>query len=387
MKKKSKIFYIGFLILLIASYCHATNYYVDTSKASGAEDGDGSYRSPWEYLSSIKLSAGDGVYLKEGVSTNLDAARCTAPCQKPIKITVPNVTLGCFDGNEDFDCDITLSTGAGMPKLDGGGTQPGTVAAIRANADNVTVQDIWVYNVSNHGIQVQKGAHDGVTFQRNRVEKTELQGLCMTNSDNSRIDGNWAEDINLVREGSCTSVGNAGITCDGGCSGTTISNNTVFNVYGEGIGNYWNKNYSGSANIIEKNTVHNTRSAGIHASEGWVIIRYNLVGVFDTGGDGYEKWFCGGTWPNCEYPFKSGGIAVNSTSARRAGANDNKYEIYGNFVHGVRSGGKGTRPGIACDMASGSRAQGDTIECLIYNNTLVDNEANIQVNKEGTRMG
>jgi hypothetical protein len=375
---------VGFIIAIILLFIKTAigaNYYVDCSAGS---DGSGTYASPWNvYTSHIAndLSNSDGVYFKGGVTCTLNGST-----RDKITITNSSVTIGCYDGDGDTTCEtIDITTGANMPKFDGGDTYPGGDYEhfLRIHAANVTVQDLWITNmVQGDGIQANGDTQAGnsATIQRCRVDDIWRQGISGRDCDNCTFTENYISNVLLVNDDSCTEVGSAGLTCDYGCDNTVISYNTVKQVYGECIGGYFSYN-TGNPIIIEYNTVYNCRSASIHSSESEYVVRYNIVGVFDEGGDGYEPHFYSGTYPNCTLETKSGAIAVNSTD-NNSTAFDSKFHIYGNFVFGYKQD-----PGIACDMTEAARTQGDTIECLIYNNTLVDNGPNIQTHHLGTDDG
>jgi hypothetical protein len=380
MKKIILIFLFIFAFALIAE---SANYYVDCSDSGSTNLG--TYAEPFKDLSSISVSNGDGVYFKGGVTCTLNGGT-----NDKITIINSNTTWGCYDGDGDFSCEnIVISTGANMPKFDGGDTYPGGDYEhfIRIHAQYVTVQDLWVTNmVAGDGIQANGNSQSGnnAVIQRCRVDDIWRQGISGNDCDNCTFTGNYISNVYLENGINCTDVSGVGLTCDYGCDGTVMSYNIVDGVYGEGIGHYWSNNSTDI--IIEYNVVHNTRSAGIHGSEGEATIRYNIVGVHDANQDGYEPHFHGGTYPNCINPFKSGGIAVNATDAGSTGAVDSSWKIYGNFVHGTRAIGSALRAGIECSITAAARTQGDTIECLVYNNTLVDNEINIRLNKAGSAM-
>jgi hypothetical protein len=377
---KTLIIILAFLVVPFLAF--GANYYVDCGAGS---DGSGTYASPWNvYTSHIAndLSNGDGVYFKVGVTCTLNGST-----RDHIYIVNSSVTIGCYDGDGSFDCSsIDIDTGANMPKFDGGDSYPGE-PFLRIRQPNVTVQDIWVTKMNHGGILADGNSYSGdsATIQRCRVDDLYRQGIYGSNSDNSLFTYNVVTDVNQIRATNCTDLGGAAMTCDNGCESTTLSYNKVFNNAGEGIGGYGNRN-TGSPNIIEFNEVHNNRSAGIHSTDSVTTIRYNIVGAYDTGGDGYESAWYGGTYPNCTESSYSGGIAVGGTTTYAAFAN--VYKIYGNLSSGNWNDlGSFSPVGIGCSIGSASRTQGDTLECIIYNNTSVDNEVNYRMNKAGSAMG
>jgi hypothetical protein len=298
----------------------------------------------------------------------------------PISIEVSGVTLGCYDGEDDFSCDGDPSTGTDMPKIDGGASYPTGMPVIRPHADNTTIQDIFVYNSAHHGIGQTTGGYDNLTVKRCRVEDAVKQGIFGKGTDNSTIGGSLADRNYVVNcktenSGDCTSVGGACITCDGNCDGTTISYNIVWGCFGECIGGFGQLNTT--KNIYEFNQVYNCRSVGIHFSDSKDIIRYNTVGVYDTGGDGYEEHFVNGTWPNCTDYNYTAGINVGGSTIYAAFASE--YEIYGNIVYGHEDSA-----GVTCTLLQSQRTQGDTLQCYIYNNTLIDNGDNIRIHRDYT---
>jgi hypothetical protein len=374
--------YLVILLLLVATPSFGANYYINCEAGS---DGDGSWASPWNVYStrlnpaSSALSDGDGVYFAEGTTCTLNGGT-----RDEIELDVANVTLGCADGNGDHSCDITIATGSGMPKFDGGSrsypTPTNDHAFIRIHASGVTVQDIWVADMSHGGIQAN-GTNpedgDSATIQRVRASGMYRQAIYGTNSDNSTITNNYVTDNLHIRATTCGAIGGAAVTCDWGCGGTTISYNTVYDNYGEGIGNYMNRN-TADPNYISYNIVHNSRSGNIHATDSETVIRWNLVGIYDTGGDLKEAYFDnsnGDTYPNCYKESNSGGITVQGTNENSASF-DNKYWIYGNVVHGFKN-----TPGIAASLGTTACSDGDTLWAVIYNNTVVDSDPNYRTNK------
>jgi hypothetical protein len=367
---------------LFLSNAHATDYYVDCSAGS---HGSGTYASPFQYMNDTVFDANiannDGIYWKINVTCTMDGST-----NKELIIDHSGVTLGCYEGDGDFSCTgLDTSDGTNMPTIDGVGSYPAdTLAVITVQASDVTIQDLYIYRSNGHGIWV-KGTYDNATIQRCRGEDIDKQGFFGQNSDNILIDSNYLENIKTENSSNCTAIGGAAITCDSGCKSGVISNNVVDGVYGECIGAYYNRN-TAQPIYMEDNKVYNCRSVGLHASDSEVHIRWNLVGSYDPDGDDDYKYWYNGTYPDCVSTTRTGGIATEGTAEDGANSFDSIYNIYGNFVSGMYNNTTDA-PGIACSIGAASRSDNDTIQCLIYNNTGVDNEVQFRLNNGGSAMG
>ena len=364
------------LFLLIAVNASAANYYVNCENSGSANEG--SFAQPWNVLSSISISSGDGVYFAGGTTCTLNGSTIDN-----IIISDASTTWGCYDGDGDFTCETAnIFTGANMPKFDGGNTYPvgDYESFIAITAANVTVQDLWITGMHAGGIEIDSNGDDGdyAIIQRNRVEDCRRQGIFGNQSTGSTFTKNFVTGVLNINDDNCTDIGGAAITCDSGCLDTTISYNFSIANYGEGIGSYYNRVTAGHPGIIEYNTVYNNRSAGIHSSDSETIIRYNIVGTYDIGGDGYEPTLYGGSYPSCGTlrSSNSGGIAVITVPS--GSAYDNVYHIYGNIVFGHVGCG-----GIDASMSEASETEGDTLTFYIYNNTIIDSNPGIRTNESG----
>jgi hypothetical protein len=339
---------VGFLC---ASAAEAATYYV---RSGGSDSADGrSHATAWASLSRVNrhsFAAGDSVLFHEGhrwvgqLTVDWPGTNSTRAVVGAYYLDGSNETRGYRTSRPTIDGEDRLPSGEFEP-------------LIHVRADRVRVENLRVQNSEGRGI--------GTT----NVDQIEVIGCSLSNmykggihflrSEGSRAEGNfvtvagiggreddvpWGASIEIVAS---TSV--------------VIRNNTVSEVWGEGINAHSGSQYT----LIENNRVFAARSAAIY-SDGApdTTIRRNIV--FGTAN---SEWWRGGNsvgggiiLNNEAYHYPAGGGSQSvSVQSKRA-------KIYGNLI-------AYTNQGIG---VWGNNVQESSFDgLLIYNNTLVDNNTQV----------
>jgi hypothetical protein len=336
--------------LLCATSAEAATYYV---RSGGNDSADGkSHATAWASLSKVNsysFAAGDRVLLHEGdrwVGT--------------VKVDWPGTTsersvLGAYylDGNTPVRGYRTA-----RPIIDGEDRLPAGPydPLVGITAARVRVENLRVQNSEGRGIGIVS------------VNEAEVFGCSVSNTYGASI--HFVSSQGSRAENNFTTVAGIGNKEDGvpwGASidiakstSTVVRNNTLSEVWGEGINAHSGSRYT----LIENNRLFGVRAVGIYSDAAPdTTIRRNIVL-----GTSNSAWWRGsnsvgaGIALNNEvyhYPAGGGSQSV-SVQTQRA-------KVYGNLVAYTSSG-------IAL---WGHLAESSFDGLLIYNNTLVDN--NIQV--------
>jgi len=383
MKKLFAIIFIFFILLMwffTVDSRAGTAYYCDLSNPGVDSGSAGTHADPFVSLTEVNnesFSTGDDVYFKQGETYTLsaDADRLTIDWTGT---SGDRVIIGCYEGDGDFEC-----SGA-RPIIDGDtNDHPGsgyalvTVsdpdAAAAENIDYITIQDL----------KIQYSGHSGIRVGRSDYINVDNCYL-YRNAENGIVYGSFYGGVNpgVISNNTVENSGYPGYTgggaaievysgnVEGYTQNITVEYNTVFSSKLEGIGLY--KNVTDS--IVQYNTVYDIKTFYIYiGSSRDNIVRHNLV-------YGNDPNDAGDLFPNTGY-----GIAVDNETFRPScfgGRND----IYGNMVASLS---RGISLGCGIKVCTGAGTPvgdctGDFTSCdcftdtRVYNNTLIDNDYNIQ---------
>jgi hypothetical protein len=236
-------------------------------------------------------------------------------------------------------------------------------ALVSVKANRVRVENLRVLNSEGRGISVAE------------VSDAEIIGCSLSNIYGGgihflRTQGSRAENNVVTRSDIGFSQGtqddwSAGIGIVASAS-TVVRNNTVHEVWGEGI----NANHGSRYTLIEQNRLFGVRAVGIYsdASPDTTIRRNTIVGTANSSyWRGGNSVGAGIALNNEAYHYPVGGGTL-STSVQ-----SNRAKIYGNLV-------AYTNYGIALWGAGLPETSFDGV--LIYNNTFVDNNIQAQISAE-----
>jgi parallel beta-helix repeat protein len=338
------------LALAWAGTGEAATYYV---RNGGNDSADGrSHATAWASLNKVNnyaFAAADAVLLHEGDrfvgKVTVDWAGNSSA----------RSVLGAyyFDGSK-----AVRGYRSSRPIIDGEDRLPSGHydSLVVVNAHRVRVENLRVEDSEGRAIQTV-GAND-VEIVGNTVHNTYNAGIHFLRSTGSRVEDNF-----VTGQG----VGNREDGAPWGSSievvasnGVVVRNNTVSEVYGEGI-----NAHSGSTNtLIERNYVFGVRAVGIYADSAFdTIIRRNIVL-----GTANSSWWrqssavgAGIALNNELYHYPDGGGTLSTDVQVR------RTKVYNNLVAYTGSG-------LAIWGALSNSSFDGT---LIFNNTFVDN--NVQV--------
>jgi Right handed beta helix region len=337
--------------VICASSADAATYYV---RNGGNDSADGrSHATAWASLSKVNsysFAAGDRVFFHEGHrwvgSLGIDWPGTAAE----------RAVVGAYylDGSTPVRGYRTS-----RPIIDGEDRLPGGAfeSLVLISADRVRVENLRVQNSEGRGIGTI-GA-DEIEMIGCSISNMFNSGLHFHKSRGSRAENNFVTVAGIGHKVDGTPWG-AAIDMAGSTS-SVVRNNTVTDVWGEGINAHSGSQYS----LIENNRVFGARSAGIY-SDGApdTTIRRNIVV-----GTANSAWWRGGNsvgpgiaLNNEFYHYPIGGGSQSPTIQSK------RTKIYGNLV-------AYTSIGIAVWGNPLPETSFDGL--LIYNNTIVDN--NIQV--------
>jgi parallel beta-helix repeat protein len=250
------------------------------------------------------------------------------------------------------------------PIIDGDDRLPSSnyASLVNVRANRVRVENLTVRNSEGRGISVAQVSDAEIVGCS--VSNIYRGGIHILKSQRTRAENNLVSrsDIGLTQD--LTNWG-AAIAIVSSTS-TVIRNNTVSEVWGEGINAHSGSQYT----LIEHNYVFGARSAGVYsdASPDTTIRRNIIVGTANS-----TWWRVGNTVGagialNNEayhYPVGGGSQDVNIQSKRA--------KIYGNLV-------AYTNAGVAIWGSGLPETSYDGL--LIYNNTFVDNTVQITMNSK-----
>ncbi|MHA2067861.1 MAG: right-handed parallel beta-helix repeat-containing protein, partial [Candidatus Thorarchaeota archaeon] len=254
--------------------------------------------------------------------------------------------------------------------------------------DYVTVENIHFYNSGMYLMEIDSsvsGKNSNIIIEDSKFSKSYSIGLNMEDCRDCLMERIEVTDTNRWNGPDCTvggsglyksSCSNANKCAEQGGTAVLMDNDSEFSVlrdshihdnYGEGVGSFSTCNGT-DFNVVEGNRVYNNRSTNIHSTDAGLISRYNVTGSVDYGGDGYEPTWNNGTWPNCEDHSNSGNLSFNTQAPPQAscGGTANTYVAYGNMMMG------GGEVGVGGSHGSGAVSEGDTLENLFFNNTIID---------------
>jgi parallel beta-helix repeat protein len=368
---QKKIIFVTLFLLLIPTLCLAGKaYYVDPKAPTG---GNGSYLKPWNSIAQVNaynFSTSDKLYFRAG-TTLLMTAQFTV---KWGGTSNDRAVIGAYHviGGQP----VVGLGGNARPVLDGNEwTVPtregyGAIISHRDRIGYLTIQDLEIRNSGAQGIQL--GNTYGVTGLSNThhivrncvIVRPWRQGISVARASYNLIEGNTISNSSYGHN-KPNRVGGAGIEITGmhdelSAVHNIVRNNVVFRAAFEGIGAYKQARYT----IIEDNVAYDS-AVNIYISRSRnQIIRNNLV-------------YC---TPNA---YRGANQCRNITMVSEVGnLGDYSFEVpiggnevYGNYIAG---GNSGIEMGVYSDVLIGQK------ESKIYNNRVVDNNANFKFNRDTT---
>jgi hypothetical protein len=343
-------------LLLAFALCgsaQATTFYVSNG---GSDSADG--RTPetaWATIgkvNSYSFSTGDSLLFEEG-----DVWKGTQLRIKWSGTSTKHAIVGAYyvDGGR-----VKVGFRSSRPTIDGNHKLPSDRfgALVLVSGDRVRVQDLAIVNSEGRGITFDRAAAgEAVNLYLSDTFDSAIKFL---NSPNGLVVNSYVtEAARVYRE---TGGAWAAAVAAVGSTGMTLRGNKVFHVYGEGI----NVNHGSADATIEQNFVFGARAVGIYADASpRPTIRYNIVvGTADS-----TYWRSGGA--------VGGGIVLNNEnyhykSGFSGGTQTKNAKIYDNLV-------ANTGEGIGIWGQYSSSSFDNT---LIYNNTLVDNNIQLDILKD-----
>jgi len=339
------LFIIAFSLCVLPSLAlSGTAHYVNCSAGT---NGNGSYTSPWNNISSVNdhnFSAGDDVYFK--VNTI-----CIPSERLEIDWDGSNgdqAIIGAYYGVNKFGLN-----GNARPIIDGNFTLPGDDDGLiwyRNRTGYVTIKDLHVKNAAGAGIRISYGSTanhlhtDYNTVENCYTQNTYYQGILVSNGSYNTIKNNIVERASYNRFPGA-SIEITGANREDVSLHNTVRGNRVYLGF-EGIGVYKGARYT----TVEYNTVYDNRSYHIYiANARNNKVRYNLVYEGKGDLDNSPDFLVGA---DCE--------GHNSAVIKVTGNN----EFYGNLIAG---GGKGFYLLNNCkDLEIEQKGN------RVYNNTIVD---------------
>jgi hypothetical protein len=339
--------------LLCATASEAATYYV---RNGGSDSANGlSHGMAWASLDKVNRYAfapGDKVLLHEGHrwvgELTVDWSGTSA-----VRAVVGAYYL---DGSTP-----TRGYRSSPPIIDGEDRLPAGRfdALVTVKANRVRVENLRVMNSQGRGIGIVD-AND-VEIIRCAVSNIYKGGVHFLRSEGSRAEHNFVTVAGIGNREDGVPWG-ASIEVVSSTS-TVVRNNTVSEVWGEGI-----NAHSGSQHtLIENNRVFAARSAGIYSDAAPdTTIRRNIVV-----GTANSEWWRGSS-------SVGAGIALNNEAyhypvgggAQSVSVQSQRAKIYGNLVAYTSSG-------IA--VWGGNLPESSFDDVLIYNNTLVDNNTQVEM--------
>lgn len=283
------------VFLSLASSAFATTYYLSPT-GDDAETGEDS-SAPRQTMSfSSSLQPGDEVIFLDGTYTQ----------SVPFRIQTSGT---------EADPIVIRAENPGQAILDAGGDN--TTKAVWLSGDYLTFSDFVVQNIESECIWIDG---DHVTVDNNTVTDCSVSGIFASEADNTIITNNTVYNTNT--QNSCRG-------CTGWGSGiklqlttnSTISDNTVYENYGEGIA-------ATRADTVEisNNTTYNNFSQNIYVDNSYdVLVRENFS--YCTPNSGFE-------WEG----RRTTGIGLGEESYSGWGAQLANVEILHNLVVGCRLG-------------------------------------------------
>ena len=273
-----KIFFLIVLSLcfLPSLVLAGTSHYVD---CSSGYDGNGSYASPWNSISSVNshsLSTGDDVYFK--VNTT-----CTPSTYLAVDWSGSSgdrVIIGAYYGNGQFGLN-----GNSRPIIDGNNNTVPSPSAYRGLID------------------IRKDSVSHVTVENLKLQYSGQSGVAVKYSDNVNVDNCYiyrpsescivysagvgdGVDTGIISDNICENSGYPDYTGSGAAitvtasdnedatTNITVTRNKVYSSKLEGIGLY--KKVTNS--IVEYNVIYDIKTAHIYIDAGkFNTIKYNLI--------------------------------------------------------------------------------------------------------------
>lgn len=362
------------IALFFSSHAWAgTAYYVDPGAVGG---GTGTYASPWNSIAQVNskvFSPGDDVYFKAGTTLTMTANLLI----DWHGTDADPVVIGAYYGDGLFGLN-----GGARPILLGSHTTPipsnenvGLIDYV--GVGYITVQDVHVKKSYGIGIQLMQnyfsdGRRSVYNVVRNCIaEDNGRQGVILARCSYSVVEDCLIDGSSQIPTVTANGVrySGAGIEVTGMNRETSVYNvvrgNTVRRA-GESIGNYLGARYT----LIENNIVYDIARAGIYAANSRDgIIRNNVVYMSDGIGTPNPLPDWGRRpliWVDCEGHIASM-IMVNGG-----------WQIYGNYVAG------GSRGIWLQNNANDYGYPVYLVDTKVYNNRIVDCDANIYINTDVT---
>jgi parallel beta-helix repeat protein len=299
MRLRTILLIIHFLLFFPLVTFAGTTYYVDLSAANG---GNGSYSKPWNSIAQVnayKFKSGDDLYFKVGSSKTV-TQHLTIDWHGTAN---DRVIIGAYYGKGKFGLN-----GNERPLLNGNKTVPSNMEhglVQYVGPGHITIQDLHIKNSYGGGIVVKelwdrvlkkhKKSTDNIV-KNCKVVDSGRQGILLCRSSNSLIEGNFVDGSSQTKELLPTgkwSHSGGGIEVTGMSSEDVALNNIVrgntVRRSSESISAYKGARYT----TIENNTVYDVSGNGIYAANARDgIIRNNVVYGIDVkeSRNPYQPW-------------------------------------------------------------------------------------------------
>ncbi|MFC1626686.1 right-handed parallel beta-helix repeat-containing protein [Patescibacteria group bacterium] len=206
-----KIIYIFFGIVCLhvtSSSVNATTYYVATN---GSDSNVGTQSQPLATFDKANqvIQAGDTLYIKDGTYNQILEITKSGTSTNPITIQAENTHQAVVKSTSSWEDSTVLISG-----------------------NYVVIKGVDVAGSDGYCIEVNG---DNVTIQSNKAHECDAHGI-YTNAGNTFIKNNSVYRATLMNESKNRSSGwGSGIKVKYGATNTTITNNLVYENYGEGI--------------------------------------------------------------------------------------------------------------------------------------------------------
>ncbi len=156
--------------------------------------------------------------------------------------------------------------------------------AVRASGSNINISSCTVTNTGSNGIEINGNS---ITVNKCNISNVGASAITVNGGDRNTLEaGNCFADNNLINATSCFDKKAPSIVIGG--TGNSVTHNEIINSPGTAV------YYSGNANKIEYNYIHNTcleesDTAAVVSDFAWDcygnFIRYNLISTIGNGTD------------------------------------------------------------------------------------------------------
>ena len=220
---------------------------------SGNDANDGSWARPWRTIgkAASMVSAGDIVYIREGVYKEFVKIRPSGTEQEPIKFLAYPGENPVIDGaNKDPGSNVALIDIYGdYIYLSGLEVRNSARMGVYVYGNYDTVDNLYVHHCKENGILINHGKYSIV--ENSRIWRNVL-------SNEYGVQGYWSTGLSAARSG---------------VQYATIRHNIVWENWGEGL-----SSYEADQVIMEDNVVHDNYSTNVYISDSTnILFQRNFV--------------------------------------------------------------------------------------------------------------